>query len=314
MPPSTCTQSFAVSKNASTASAAADATAERVRVSVVDGARRVPHRGAGELGAGEHVGAAVLHALELPDRATELPPLLRVLARSCRRTTATRRPRRPRRAPRRGRAPSRRATAGEHATGAGTVASTVTSATRRVRSTVGRSVRVELAARSTTHPSATGATSRSARWPESTGSSVPLHAGARRRPARLGVSAPVERDGADQATAARPGPRVAAATAAPASTARCSTAAAEHVGEERPGAQRAAELLEHHHELGEPVRPRRRAPRRRASPSQPCATSVGPERRERLGFSSSVRPRHRRRAVALDPAPDGRGAAPGARQ
>ena len=48
-------------------------------VGVVHGAGRVPHRGACELGARQHVGAAVLHALELPDRAAELHAHLRVL-------------------------------------------------------------------------------------------------------------------------------------------------------------------------------------------------------------------------------------------
>ena len=42
---------------------------------------RVPHRGAGELGARQHVGAAVLHALELADRPAELHAHLRVLGR-----------------------------------------------------------------------------------------------------------------------------------------------------------------------------------------------------------------------------------------
>ena len=44
-------------------------------------ARRVPHRRARELGARQHVGAAVLHALELPDRPAELHAHLRVLGR-----------------------------------------------------------------------------------------------------------------------------------------------------------------------------------------------------------------------------------------
>ena len=83
MPPSVCTQSFAFSNAASSASDAAPAIASGPPLSalVVDGARRVPHRGAGELGAGQHVGTAVLHGLELADRTAELHPLLRVLAR-----------------------------------------------------------------------------------------------------------------------------------------------------------------------------------------------------------------------------------------
>ena len=39
---------------------------------LVDGPRRVPHRGGGALGLGDHSGALVLDGLELPDRAAEL--------------------------------------------------------------------------------------------------------------------------------------------------------------------------------------------------------------------------------------------------
>ena len=48
---------------------------------VVERAGRVPHRGPGRLEGDEHVGAAVLHRLELPDRPTELHPHLGVLGR-----------------------------------------------------------------------------------------------------------------------------------------------------------------------------------------------------------------------------------------
>ena len=51
---------------------------ERDRVAVVDGARRVPRRGPGELDPAEHVGALVLHALELADRTPELDAILGV--------------------------------------------------------------------------------------------------------------------------------------------------------------------------------------------------------------------------------------------
>ena len=46
---------------------------------IARGARGVPHCGAGELGARQHVGAPVLHALELADRPPELHPHLRVV-------------------------------------------------------------------------------------------------------------------------------------------------------------------------------------------------------------------------------------------
>ena len=51
---------------------------ERDGVAVVDGARRVPGRGARELDPAEHVGALVLHALELTDGSAELDALLGV--------------------------------------------------------------------------------------------------------------------------------------------------------------------------------------------------------------------------------------------
>ena len=83
MPPSVCTQSLALANAASNASAAAAAIASAApgSVEVVGGARRVPHRGAGELDARQHLGAAVLHALELADRPAELHAHLRVLGR-----------------------------------------------------------------------------------------------------------------------------------------------------------------------------------------------------------------------------------------
>ena len=52
---------------------------ERAGIVVSDGAGGIPHRGARELGAGQHVGAAVLRALELADRSAELAAIGRVL-------------------------------------------------------------------------------------------------------------------------------------------------------------------------------------------------------------------------------------------
>ena len=54
---------------------------ERGDVRLVGGAGGVPGGGARELGLGEHVGALVLHTLELADRAAELLPHLGVLGR-----------------------------------------------------------------------------------------------------------------------------------------------------------------------------------------------------------------------------------------
>ncbi len=75
-------QSFPLRNAASNASDAPAAIAMAPPVArVVDRTRRVPYRHARELGAGKHVGAAVLHALELPDRPPELHALLRVVGR-----------------------------------------------------------------------------------------------------------------------------------------------------------------------------------------------------------------------------------------
>ena len=53
----------------------------RAVVFLPHGTRRVPHGGARQLGARQHVGAPMLHALELADRPAELHAHLRVLGR-----------------------------------------------------------------------------------------------------------------------------------------------------------------------------------------------------------------------------------------
>ena len=81
IPPSVCTQSLPLRNAASNASAAAAAIASPAPLSRSFAARASPHRRARELGARQHVGAAVLHALELADRPAELHAHLRVLGR-----------------------------------------------------------------------------------------------------------------------------------------------------------------------------------------------------------------------------------------
>ena len=73
-------QSLAIRAKASRATAPAAITDEvaAVGLRIVEGEGGVPRHGAGLLEGDEHVGAAVLHALELADRPAELLPILRV--------------------------------------------------------------------------------------------------------------------------------------------------------------------------------------------------------------------------------------------
>ena len=83
MPPSVCTQSLAFANAASNASAAAAAIASAAPGSARSSAAAAAshYRGAGELHARQHLGAPVLHTLELSDRPTELHAHLGVLGR-----------------------------------------------------------------------------------------------------------------------------------------------------------------------------------------------------------------------------------------
>ena len=83
IPPSVCTQSFAFANAASNAKRGrgGDGEIRPGRGHVARGACRVPHRGACEFGARQHLGAPMLDALELPDRPSELHAHLRVLRR-----------------------------------------------------------------------------------------------------------------------------------------------------------------------------------------------------------------------------------------
>ena len=149
------------------------------RVAVVEcGLRGVPRRGARELDAATHVGALVLDALELPDRSAELHTVLGVLGRGVHAPL--------RDADELGRDQRRGELADLH--GVDAVEATlgaarrlrrrVTSATRRVGSTLGSSRTPAPSPRSSAtqvspSPVATGATSTSARCAPSTGRTVP---------------------------------------------------------------------------------------------------------------------------------------------
>ena len=233
MPPSVCTQSLPLRNAASNASAAAAAIARPPPLSASShGAGRVPHRGARELGARQHVGAAVLHALELPDRTAELHAHLRVLGRGVDAPL--------RDADRLGREQHRRDVAhplrreaGEPPVGRRAARRRGrAAATRRVRSMLGSSVAASVGsrrARTTRRRSRTRSRRRRARR-------APV---ARRSSATAPVHSPAASFGSHSSAAAPP--------------ASSSTAAAIAVGDVRPGRARPAELLDHDRLLDEAV-------------------------------------------------------------
>ena len=269
-------------------------------VSVSSAARgRVPHRGAGELGARQHLGAAVLHALELADRPAELHAHLRVLGRGVDAPLrdADRLGREQRRREHRGRARSVRLAScvGRSATAA---PSTSMRATRRVRSMLLTSRRADRGRRR-------------ARTSVAVDARTTIDVGDARRRHRTSV-APSQRDRGRcsspvSASVATQPARSRRALAPPSASA--SIAATIAVGTYGPGAQRAAELLDHDGLLDERRTRSRRAPRRRGDRCQPGSRERVPERRA----APARRPSTRRattagRDVVVDEAPDRRAA------
>ena len=249
------------------------------------GAGRVPHRGARELGARQHVGAAVLHALELPDRPAELHAHLRVLGRGVDAPL--------RDADRLGREQHRGEVAdplgGEARRAGGRPAPRTPSrsscATRRVRSMLGSSVARDVAASSAYHVAVDLAHD---------------HVGVVRRRApgarRSSATAPVQLAGRELRQPARRPPgrrrssRIAAAIA---------------VGEVRARARTRGRAPRPRRPARRARSPRRRAPRRRAARASP-ARAARP--RTRAGPRSRRRPRRAPRPggmFVVDEAPDG---------
>ena len=248
------------------------------------GAGRVPDRGARELGAGEHVGAAVLDALELADRPAELHAHLRVLGRGLD-------------------APLRDADRFGGEEHGRELADPLRRDRRDGASAPGAAVDLE--------PRALGGSGR-----RSASSVHGCGARSRSRTRSRSISATTTSASAPPRTGSR-GPRAprrrwphrarAAATTRPprARLASCNTAAASTVGNVRTGCTPPARAPRARPPARRSRSPRRRRPRRRGGRASPARAAPPRTRGSFSALGVERRTRHRRRDAGFDEAADG---------